>query len=340
MKLLRALLYLLALPALAGVLFGYFGSVHASLDSLAHFRMHLAVIAAAGGLLLMLVRRKAVGFLVVFTALFALAFHTDQIPGPAIPRLRAQVSALIQTQIGDRLGLTLTQKAAPLPDGPRYTLLHANLRFDNPDPKAFLRLAGEAGPDVMTLNEVSRQWLPHMETLKAAYPHQLVCAADSAIGGVAILSKRPFIANPENGCSDRGALALQHVDFGGREAVVGAAHLLWPWPHQQPRQISEMRVRLRANGKAGMPLIFAGDLNAARWSHSVKRIASFLQARRLSVPGGTWLHNSLPAGYVRWFGLPIDNLLARGIEVTKIETLPPFGSDHLAVQAEFGFAPE
>ncbi len=336
MKFLRAILYLIALAALLGVLFGYFGSVHPSLDSLAHFRLHLGVIAVLGGLLLMLVRRKAAGFLVILSALFSLAFHTDQIPSPLIGKFREQISSQIQIQIGDRLGLTLTREAEPQAQGPRYTLLHTNLRFDNADPKGFLRLAGEVNADVMTLNEVSKRWLPALETLKAAFPNQLICSADSAIGGVAILSKRPFVDNAENGCSNAGVLALQHVDFGGREAVVGAAHLFWPWPHQQPQQITEMRERLRANGKAGMPMILAGDLNAVRWSHAAKRLASFLGAKRLTVPGGSWLYHTIPAGCIKWAGLPIDNVLARGIEASNIETLPPFGSDHLAVRVEFG----
>ena len=338
MSFLRALLYLIALPAITAVLLGYFGSVHPSLDSFAHFRLHLTAIAALGGLMLMLVRRKAIGFLVIFAALFALAFHTGQFFDLAGSRLGGQISSQIQMQIGDRIGMRLFSPAEPDQAGPRYTLLHANLRFDNADARGFLRLAGEVSADVMTLNEVSRAWLPTLETLKAAYPNQLVCSADSVIGGVAILSKRPFIENAEDGCSNGGVLALQHVDFGGREAVVGAAHLLWPWPHGQAQQISGMRERLRANGKAGMPLIFAGDLNAVKWSYSVRRLASFLGAQRLTIPGGSWLYHAIPSGYTQRFGLPIDNVLVRGIRVTEIGTAPPFGSDHLAVRAEFGFA--
>ena len=338
MKFLRALLYLITLPALAGVLFGYFGSVHPSLDSLAHFRLHLAVIGAAGGLLLMLVRRKAVGFLAIFSALFSLAFHTNQFVDLAGLNIGARLGNQIQALIGDRIGLKLSEAAQPAPAGPRYTLMHANLRFDNVETKEFLRLAGEVNADVMTLNEVSRQWLPSLETLKDAYPNQLICSADSVIGGVAILSKRPFVENAENGCSNKGALALQHVDFGGREAVVGAAHLLWPWPHGQSAQISGMRERLRGNAKGGLPLIFAGDLNAVRWSYSVRRLGFLLDAKRLTIPGGSWLYHTIPSRYTQRFGLPIDNVLARGVDVTEIGTLPPFGSDHLAVKAEFGFA--
>jgi endonuclease/exonuclease/phosphatase (EEP) superfamily protein YafD len=335
MKFLRALLYLITLPAILGVLFGYFGQVHPSLDSLSHFRLHLAVIAALGGLLLMLVRRKAIGSLVIFSALFSLAFHTGQFVDLAGWKIGNRIGIQLQALIGDRFGLKLAAKPLPAPAGPRYTLLHANLRFDNADPKGLLRLAGEVNADVMTLNEVSRQWLPALETLKAAYPNQLICSADSVIGGVAILSKRPFVENDENGCTNKGVLALQHIDFGGREAVVGSAHLKWPWPHGQAAQIGDMRDRLRANAKRGLPLIFAGDLNAVRWSYAVRRLGFLLGAERLTIPGGSWLYHAIPAQYTQRFGLAIDNVLTRGIEVTQIGTLPPFGSDHLAVRAEF-----
>jgi endonuclease/exonuclease/phosphatase (EEP) superfamily protein YafD len=336
MKFLRALLYLITLPALAGVLFGYFGSVHPSLDSLSHFRLHLAAIAAAGGLLLMLFQRKAVGFLAVFPALFALAFHIGQFGDLRASPLGQKLESQFRTLVGDRFGLTPSAGTQPRAAGPRYTLLHVNLWFDNKDAKGFLKLAGEVNADVMTLNEVSARWLPALETLKSAYPNQLVCRADSIYGRAAILSKRPFVESNENGCSNDGDLVFQRVDFGGREAIVGTAHLLWPWPHGQAGQITAMRERMRGNGKSGLPLIFAGDLNAVKWSYSLKRIAAFLGAQRVTIQGGTWLHHTIPANYIRWFGLPIDNVLVRGVEVAEIGTMPPFGSDHLAVKMVFG----
>jgi endonuclease/exonuclease/phosphatase (EEP) superfamily protein YafD len=310
--------------------------VHPSLDTLSHFRLHLAVIAAAGGLLLMLARRKAVGFLFVFSALFSLAFHVGQFGDLLGSPLARQVQGQFQTLIGDRIGLKLPVQAEPQAGGARYRFLHVNLRYDNENDKEFLRLAGEVNADLMTLNEVSQRWLPALETLRAAYPHQLVCEDDTIYGGLAILSKRPFVESAENGCFNEGALALQHVDIGGRETVIGAAHLFWPWPFGQARQIGEMRERMRANAKTGLPLIFAGDLNAVPWSYSVKRIAAFLDAKRQTIAGGSWLHRSLPEQYMKLFGLPIDNVLVRGVEVLNIESLPPFGSDHLPVRAEFG----
>jgi endonuclease/exonuclease/phosphatase (EEP) superfamily protein YafD len=332
MKFLRALLYLLAMSSLAVVLLGYFGQVHASLDSLAHFRLHFAVLAAVFGLVLMPVRRKAFGFLVIFSALIPLFSHMDEFGGASPRQLASLIWDMLPEQISEKSDRL---PALSQPAGPRYRLLHANLRFDNPDPKGFLKLAGEAGADVITLNEVSQQWLPLLETLKSAYPHQLVCSADSKIGGVAILSKRPFADDPLNGCSDKGVLAFQLIDFGGRTARIGTAHLLWPWPHLQPLQLSGMRARMVLAGDAAGPLMFAGDLNAAPWSFAAKRIARYLKAPVITIAGGSWLYHTLPARYIIWTGLPIDNVFTRSVTIVSAARGAPFGSDHLPAIVEF-----
>lgn len=329
MRYLRLLFILLALPSAIALLLGYFGSVHPSLDSFAHFRLHLAAVMIAAGLLLMLVRGKAIGCLFILIAAMPLTAHRHFFERP---------SGEIVTQIENPLPDSAAGKTSRLNSepgfSPRYRLLHANLRFDNPEPKEFLRLVGETKPDVLTLNEVSTVWLPVMETLKASYAYQLVCTAPSRIGGVAILSRRPFSGDAMNGCSNEGVLALQQVDFGGRVATVGTVHLLWPWPHRQPRQITAMRERLRQAGDSGRPMIFAGDLNAAPWSHAAKRIASFLNASVVTVPWGGWIYHTVPDEYA-WLGLPIDNMFTRGVTVARAERWQAFGSDHLPVLIEF-----
>lgn len=95
-------------------------------------------------------------------------------------------------------------------------MLQLNLRFDNPTPEKVLSLIGRLNPDVVTLNEVSTRWMEKLAFIKAAYPHQIICSASYAIGGVAILSRRPFVAGTEPECSDRGSFAIADVDFAGR----------------------------------------------------------------------------------------------------------------------------
>jgi endonuclease/exonuclease/phosphatase (EEP) superfamily protein YafD len=137
-----------------------------------------------------------------------------------------------------------------------------------------------------------------------------------------------------NGCTDKGVLALQQIDFGGKLVTVGSVHLLWPWPQLQPQQITGMRERLRLAGESGRPLIFAGDLNAAAWSHAAKRIASFLNAAPVIVPWGGWVYQAVPDEYA-WLGLPIDNVFVRDIAVSSGVRGRAFGSDHLPVVIEF-----
>lgn len=329
---LRALLYLIALPALAVVLLGYFGSVHASLNSFSHFRLHFAALAAVCGIILVLIRRKAVGLLVTFSALIPLVFHMDQLGGKSPGEVVVLIREMLPEQVSSKSARLPGKSEAP---APRYRLLHANLHYDTPDPKEFLRLVGEFKPDVMTLNEVSDIWRPAIETLKAAYPQQLVCPAVSELGAVAILSNRPFAGDALNGCANDGELAFQRVDFGGRQAMIGTAHLFWPWPHGQSQQITQMRGRMKSVGDAGGAIVFAGDLNAAPWSHSANRISAFLNADSVTVPGGSWLYETLPMDYARWGGLPIDNVFARSIFVTNAERGQPFGSDHLPSLIEF-----
>jgi endonuclease/exonuclease/phosphatase (EEP) superfamily protein YafD len=330
MSFLRALLILFTLLSGTALLLGYFGSVHPSLDSFAHFRLHLAAVTVLAGLLLMLLRRKAIGVLFVLAALIPLGVHVQYFGG----RSPMEIVRLVREMLPQNVAGKSDRLASDADLAPRYRLLHANLRFDNPEPKEFLRLVAETAPDVLTLNEVSEIWLPIVETLKASYPNQLVCTAPSKIGGVAILSKRPFVGDALNGCTNDGVLALQQIDFGGRVVTAGSVHLLWPWPHRQSQQITGMRERLRLAGESGRPLIFAGDLNAAPWSHAAKRIASFLNAAPVSVPWGGWIYQTVPDDYA-WAGLLIDNVFVRGISVSNAARGRPFGSDHLPVLIEF-----
>jgi endonuclease/exonuclease/phosphatase (EEP) superfamily protein YafD len=330
MSFLRAIFLLLAILSATALLLGYFGSVHASLDSFAHFRLHLAALTVLAGLLLMLVRRKAIGFLFVLAALIPLGVHIEYFSG----RSPGELVGLVREMLPEDVAGKSDRLASDADTAPRYRLLHANLRFDNREPKEFLRLVGETTPDVMTLNEVSEIWLPIVETLKASYPNQLVCITTNKIGGVAILSKRPFAGDAINGCTDRGVLALQQVDFGGRIVTVGSVHLLWPWPHGQSQQITGMRERMRLAGESGRPLVFAGDLNAAPWSHTAKRIASFLNAAPVIVPWGGWIYQTVPDDYA-WAGLAIDNVFVRDIGISNAVRGRPFGSDHLPVLIEF-----
>ena len=214
-----------------------------------------------------------------------------------------------------------------------YRILHLNLRHNHPAPERVLSLIGRTRPDILALTEVSDMWRERLAAIAHAYPHSIICPPPSRIGGVAILSRRPFEAGSEPECHDRGALAIARVDLSGEAVNVAALHLGWPWPFNHPRalaRVSQQLADLRGPG------IIAGDFNAVPWSWTVRQLASESGFRVVEGVGPTWLFIRLPDWLRRRAGLPIDHILAKdGIVPHLIERRDDAGSDHLPVLMEF-----
>jgi endonuclease/exonuclease/phosphatase (EEP) superfamily protein YafD len=293
---------------------GFFGAAHPALDSLSHFRIHLAAAVAVAGTLLLFFGGWRLNGVVALSLGLATAVVTLGLP---FNGLRAQASA----------GGT---------DMPRYRLLQMNLRFNNPQPEAVLSLIGEVRPDVITLQEVSGMWREKLALLESAYPYKVICQPPSYIGGAAILSRRPFTGEPR--CQVRGALAVASVDFGGETIDVAALHLGWPWPFEQPSQVRNLAPALAGIGNRA---ILAGDFNATPWSMSVRRVAEAGGMKLTRWVGPSWLDRRLPAWLRRHAGLPIDHVMVKGGVLTDSpQRLPQAGSDHLPVLVEFSLLPE
>ena len=188
---------------------GFFGTLHPAFDSFSHFRVHLAVLMALFALPLLATsfRLQAAAALVFAVAAFATTSN-------ALPRLW-QVQAAYVGKPADQ---------------PIYRLLQMNLRYDNPTPKKVLSLIGRINPDVITLDEVSEMWTTELGYITSAYPYRILCPYPNGVFGVALLSRRPFVAGSESWCERRGAMAIAKVDFGGTTVEVAAIHLSWPWP--------------------------------------------------------------------------------------------------------------
>ncbi len=307
---------LLSLPLVGG----FFGRLHPAFDSLAHFRIHLAVLLVLAALPLLFARR--------------FRWHG------ALAALLGFAAILTVTGTSFLSGLSPVQASHQPADGlsPTYRLLQLNLRFDNREPGQVLSLIGRVRPDVVTLNEVSPMWAEKLALLSSAYPYRVVCATDNRVGGVAILSLRPFAEDTEGRCVDRATFATATVDLGGRPVEVGAIHLHWPWPFGQPRQIDRRAPMLAEMAETA---ILAGDLNATPWSAASARISEASGMTPVGPAGPTWLHHLLPES-LRFAGLPIDRIFVKGeVVVNSVRTLEAVGSDHLPVLVEFSLkAPE
>ena len=298
-----------SLPLVAG----FFDSAHPALDSIGHFRLHLAA-------------------LMILCAAWALV--------GSMWRQGLAAIAFGLAAIGTTMGLQLWPAAGQANAGfhprderaPVYRLLHMNLRFDNAEPGKVLSMIGALRPDVLTFNEVSAMWREKLDLVAAAYPHRIVCSTGSRSGGVAILSLRPFAEGVAPECLEGGTMAAATVDFGGRLVEVGALHLHWPWPFSQQYQIDRLEAPL---GELAETALLAGDLNATPWSHAARRIAKAGGLQPVRISGPTWLYRRLPEAF-RFAGLPIDHIFAKGgVTAHAARTLEAAGSDHLPVLFEF-----
>lgn len=310
---------LMALLAVAAALtFGYLGWLHPAFDSFSHFRIHLAALLLLGVPLLWLLRYRPEA---VFALVFGAAALVQTTGMPSIPGTSAAGAS----------GQDESANAAV------YRLLHMNLRFDN-ESTAAISLIGELRPDIVTLNEVSQQWKPRLEALRAAYPYGVMCDSDKHIGGVAILSRRPLAAGTATTCGDNGAFARAEFDIGGRIVEIATLHLGWPWPYEQPWQIRRVQPLLEQMGSTA---ILAGDFNAVPWSNAARQVESASNARLLRGIGPTWLDRRASDGMRRFMGLPIDNMLVKGgVVPLNVGTVAESGSDHLPILLEFLLLPQ
>lgn len=310
-KLLPVLLLVATVGISIPLVAGFFGEFHPAFDSFSHFRAHLAALMSVFSLAVIVsgLRKEGAIALLFGVAAFATTLSTSPWAG--------KVSAA----------------ASPDADSAVYKLLQLNLRFDNPEPALVLSLIGRVQPDVIAFEEVSAMWRDRLKVLEAAYPYQIRCDAPKWIGGVVILSRRPFVPPSGETCLGNGSMAYTVVDFGGQAVAITALHLEWPWPFAQARQIDSLAPVL-----AQLPetALVVGDMNAATWSATVRRIARIGNLGIVPSIGPTWLPRKLPNALRPLIGLPIDHVLSKGvIAVRGVQTLDFVGSDHLPVMVEF-----
>lgn len=288
---------------------GFFGRVHPALDSIAHFRAHLAAVMAIGGIILLFTRLRREAAMVTLLGLSA--FSTT---------------------------INWSDKAQSSEDNTAtYRLMQINLQQDNPDPRGVLQAIARNQPDIITYQEGSEQWQPWLKVLEGNYPYHHQCSDLPKKWGVGILSRRPFAEFGTPVCTGTGVLATALVNFGGTHVLVSSLHQSWPWPYKQAQQFDMMVPALEPMRNAhGIPVIIAGDFNATPWSYGVRKIEMVTDTKHLTGIGPTWLTPRLPDTLKKWIGLPIDQVLINEtVTARSIKADVPASSDHLPVLLEF-----
>lgn len=304
----KLLIYIIFIAIATPLLLGFFNGTHPLFDSFSHFRIHLLLILLPTMLLLAffhkLKNRIIYLFLVVVGTSYLYYIHQPFV-----------AQALDKEKIN------------------RLKHIQFNLNFRNAHMDDVLKYFKESSADVITLEEVTVAHRQALGKIKDAYPYQVYCEFYPVVGGVAILSKHPFVPEKSSCLKGRG-LQWSQILVNHKPINIVAIHTLWPYPYGQPAQIQDMKSVFK-NFK-GLTLI-AGDFNAAPWSYSVKQIEEASNTK--VVDGLRWtidLGKQVP--FLPNFKLPIDQiLLSDAFQIEKIFVEKSLGSDHLPVVSIIGY---
>jgi endonuclease/exonuclease/phosphatase (EEP) superfamily protein YafD len=297
-RLLLVALVGLGLASLAGTL----APIGWPFELFVHFRMQYGVAAAVLAAGLLLVRRPAAAAL---AALLAVAQFW-----PAAPRLHASEPAIRC-------------------DGDPFTVVIANLAFDNEDRQPLLAWIAQYPADLILLQELTPEWAAAFEGLRD-YPHRTqVTRADPY--GIGVLSRWPLHEMTERDLAGDGLPSLiGYVEAGPTRLRVAAVHTHTPLLPDRMRMRDLALARLAAEVGAGSgPAIVAGDFNLTPHSPVYRRLLD-QSGLRETLPVGKW-SPTWRAGF--WpLALRIDHVfVSPGLCVESAAVGPEFGSDHRPV---------
>ncbi len=246
--------------------------------------------------------------------------------------------------------LGLASPAAP-PE-PRLRVMTWNVFVGGVSPEALRAAVALHDPDVVLLQELIWDEIDGDPELAARYPHQLLRPEQTA-PSLAILSRYPIVASGVPALPgdewDMERIMWARLDLGGRTVTLVNAHPIPPRTFEagcsplrcyntgaRDAQIAEMRAFVEELGRAGDPLILAGDMNVTEREEAYFDLARGLRDAHLVAGAGfgaSWRPEELglPMGLLR-----IDYIFAGwGAEPLGLRTdCTPRGSDHCLLVGE------
>lgn len=212
------------------------------------------------------------------------------------------------------------------------TIMNANVNKDNRQYQKLIDLIESNNPTVITLNEVTAEWLTSIkQAVGERYPFTVERPYEG-YQGMAILSQLPVNAQETLLFSDR-TPPLLHVSFADRQVTLFALHALPPVSKSLARERDAFITFLADEVQSTFgSVIVAGDFNATARGVSFR---SFLEETKLrdSRQGYGWQPS--------WFrgtilAAAIDHILYRGdLSLSDFKVLADIGSDHRPLLTTF-----
>ncbi len=210
-------------------------------------------------------------------------------------------------------------------DGAELVVIAANVSVGNSDPAPLVDWIRSEQPDVLAIIEISDGFAKNLG-LGETFPFRVVRPRSDPFG-LALLSRHPIMAHQ---IVDE-AYGVQRIEatlnWHGNVVTVVAFHPMPPMtPADHIRRNEDLAIL--ATRLKDVPAVILGDFNATPWS------SAFAAPTRAGFRLASGYSPTWPAAWGGLMGLPIDNvLLSRHWTVTKRETGPDVGSDHLPVLA-------
>lgn len=215
-------------------------------------------------------------------------------------------------------------------------LVAANLLYRQEDATATRAYFERQSADVLVLSEFTPRWREKLRELERAYPYFALRPRWNP-WGIAVYSKHPLRAIEDLDLGDDQSAHLRLlVQLPDGLLELYAVHLASPPSRRQARQRNTQLRNLAARIAAGdpaLPRIVAGDFNTTPYSPYFRDLLRDAGLRDGRQPFG--LHVTWPAWPLPLW-IPIDHCLAGGpLDVTRVATGPPIGSDHLPLECDF-----
>ncbi|MDT7951960.1 MAG: endonuclease/exonuclease/phosphatase family protein [Acetobacteraceae bacterium] len=217
----------------------------------------------------------------------------------------------------------------------RVRLLEVNVQRTNRHDHALLNIVRHVDPDIAWFQEVDDWWESELSALDPSMPYGLLDVQPNYFG-VHLYSKLPLTDTSTQDLTNSNnpsIFATATLPSGDRLRIY-AVH---PRPPQVGQSAAErdaqlMATALAAHGDTEAHLV-AGDLNAVPWDDILRRVETIGRVADPRVGRGLFITWNANRTFAKW---PLDHLLpGPGITLSRLEVLPPFGSDHRPLLADF-----
>ncbi len=221
---------------------------------------------------------------------------------------------------------------APRQQGRAIVIVTHNLHHGGTSPERMAAVLAASGADILLLQENDRRSAKALDSLTSLYPYRDPCRACEQ----AIFSRWPMDVHwrlpDEEGKATGPALFRADVHIPGMATPLRVVTVHVPRPIPLPGQkpfLQALATGLRHSRPTN--IVLAGDFNLVPWSSTMTQLEQDL-APLHRITRGQPTYPAMLAGISAPL-LPIDHIfVSPDLAFGRVSTLPPTGSDHLAVR--------